>query len=382
MKTVYLDNNATTPCDPEIVAAMLPFLTEDFGNPDSPHVLGRRAAEGVSRAREQVADLLGCDPSRIVFTAGATESNNLVILGLRRSNLGRRGILASAVEHKAVLGPCEFLEENGTPVTRIPVNAGGTLELAALEDAIDDSVQLVSVQAANNETGVVQPVSEIASRARQAGALVHCDAAQALGKIPFPVLELGVDFASFSAHKLYGPKGVGALYTRNSDKANQLSPRSFGGGQEGGLRPGTPSVAAIVGFGEACRVAQERLHGEMRLIAALRDRLERDLVAALPSLRVNGAGVPRLPGTTNVTIPGVPADALLANVPDVCFSNGSACTSGTVSPSHVLLAMGVSREDAECAVRLSVGRQNTVADIEIAVQRITHAAQRLQMTIA
>jgi len=379
-ETIYLDNNSTTPCDPAVVDAMLPFFGSEFGNPSSQHILGRRAADAVERAREQVANLVGCTSSEIIFTGGATESSNLVILGVFLGVGYDRRLLTSTVEHMAILAPCEYVESRGNPVIKAPVNQAGVIDLEFLRHCITPAVALVSVQAANNEVGVVQPVAEVSELAKKIGALFHCDAAQALGKIPFDVRRLGVDFASFSAHKVYGPKGVGALYVR-ADLRNELRPVLFGGGQEGGLRPGTLSVPSIVGFGAACEIAGRVLDEEAARLGFLRDSMERDLLGMIPTAFVNGTGVPRLPGTSSITIPNVPADLMIANLPNVCVSNGSACTSGALSPSHVLLAMGLSRQEAECTLRISLGRQNDEKGVRQAVRLIVEAAARLRREI-
>lgn len=377
MKTIYLDNNATTPCAAEVVDAMLPYLREEYGNPGSPHLMGRRAARAVADAREQIADVLGCGASEVFFTSGATEGNNLVLLGLQPDASKRRGIAVAAVEHKAVLGPCEHMQETGISVTRIPVDRNGLVDLNALEQMLSAEMDVVAVQAANNETGVLQPIEDIAERAHRAGALLHCDGAQALGKVPFSVVESGVDFAAFSGHKVYGPKGIGCLYVRAGLK-NRLAPILYGGGHEAGMRPGTLNVPGIIGFAAAVTLVCRQRHEEMQKVGALRNLMEADLVRRIPGARINGSGAPRLPGTSSVTIPGVPADALLANVPDVCFSSGSACASGAIAPSHVLVAMGISRDEADCTVRLGIGRQNLGEEVRHAVDLIVTAALRLQ----
>lgn len=377
MRPVYLDNNATTPCAAEVIDAMLPYLREEFGNPGSPHLMGRVAAKAVANAREQIASCVGCEPTELFFTSGATESNNLVLLGLSTECQGRRGIAVSSVEHKAVLTPSEHLEESGIPVCRLPVGSDGIVDLDAMSTLVGTGTALVAVQAANNETGILQPISEIVARVNRTGALMHCDAAQILGKVAFSVAETGVDFAAFSAHKVYGPKGIGAVYVR-AGLGGRLRPLAFGGGHEAGIRPGTLNVPGIVGFAVACRIACERITADADRISALRNLIEEELVRRIPGSRVNGADSPRLPGTTSITVPRVPADAMLANVPEVCFSSGAACTSGSVAPSHVLLAMGLSRDDADCTIRLCVGRQNTSSEIQTAIELIASAACRLR----
>jgi cysteine desulfurase len=377
VRAIYLDNNASTRCDPAVVDAMLPFFSSEYGNSGSQHIMGRRAAGAVARAREMVASLAGCSPSEIVFTSGATESCNLAVLGATSEMASRRTIVTSAVEHKAVLGPCELREDHGVKIHKVPVLPSGILSLDMMADAVSDGPFLVSVQAANNEVGVVQPVEEIADIAHSGGALFHCDAAQMLGKLPFDVSKLGIDLASFSAHKLYGPKGIGALYVSNRIRQS-LRPVLAGGGQEAGLRPGTVNVPAVVGFGEACCIALEKLEQEAHRLSGMRDLLETDLLGCIPRASVNSREAPRLPGTTSITLPSIPADLLIANVPTVCFSNGSACTSGTLSPSHVLVSMGLSRDEADCTIRLSVGRWNTVDDVREAASLLGDAVHRLR----
>jgi cysteine desulfurase len=379
-KIIHLDNNSTTPCDPAVIDAMLPFFSSEFGNAGSQHVLGRSAAGAVERARGQVADLIGCAAVEIVFTSGATESCNLVILGLFTGTERQLSIVASAVEHKAVLGPCEHLESHGANVLRIPVGRDGVVDLDGLREMAVPGIGLISVQAANNEVGVLQPLADVAEVARSSGALFHCDAAQALGKVRFDVGDVGIDYASFSAHKVYGPKGIGALFVR-ADVQRELAPVLFGGGQEGRLRPGTLNVPAIVGFGEACRIAQDALNTEAPRIARLRDAMERNLLAQIPGTFLNGGVAPRLPGTCSITIPNVPADIMIANLPNVCISNGSACNSGALSPSHVLLAMGLARDEADCTLRISLGRRNCERDVRVAVRSIVETALRLQREI-
>ena len=378
MKAIYLDNNATTPCANEVIEAMLPFFGHGYGNSESPHLMGRQASKAVALAREHVADLLGCAAADVIFTSGATESNNIVFLGLLAQQTQRRAVAVSAVEHKSVLAPCDYLETAGISIERIPVTPAGTIMLEVLRTAVNSETCLVSVQAANNETGVVQPVQDAAAISHSSGALFHCDASQAVGKIPVSVIDLNADFVSVSAHKLYGPKGCGALYVANAEAGKIVRPLLFGGGQEEGIRPGTLNVPAIVGFGEACRIAAARLKDDIDSISALRHRLEWDILSRVPGARVNGLHARRLPNTTSITIPAISADLLIANVLEVCFSNGSACTSGSLSPSHVLLAMGLSREESQDTIRLSLGRQNTPEEIDEAASLIVKAAHSLR----
>jgi len=380
MDAIYLDYNATTPCDPRVVQAMLPYFSEIYGNPATGlHIQGRKAARAVDEAREQVAALIGCQPGEIIFTGGATESNNLAILGLGRAHRhrGRTRIVTSAVEHKAVLLPCRRLQEEGYELIVLPVDQQGRVSIEAAEVAINDQTLLVSVQAANNEVGTLQPIAEIAEIAHRHGALVHCDAAQAVGKMPVNLATeaWSVDFLSLSAHKMYGPKGVGALFIRNGPRAYAMEPLLYGGGQERGLRSGTTNVPGIVGFGEACRICTAELAEESRRIAGLRDHFEQVLLAAIPGLRINARAADRLPNTSSLTFPNMDADAFLLNLPDVMMGTGSACSSGALEPSHVLLAMGLSRAEAGATARASLGRFTTDDQIERATKRIIEAVE-------
>ena len=356
---IYLDYNATTPCDPRVVEKMSPFFTEWYGNPaNGLHIQGRRSARAVADARDQIAALIVARSGEIFFTAGATESNNLAILGLARAarRSTRRRIVTTAAEHKAVLLPCKKLADDGFEVVILPVDRNGRVDVEAARGAIDTGTLLVSVQAANNEIGTIQPVAEIAALAHEMGAFVHCDAAQAVGKIPVNVDDLGVDLLSVSAHKLYGPKGIGCLYVRGGTRAIALEPLAYGGGQENGLRSGTTNVPGAVGFGEACAIAQAELTDEMARLTALRDTLETALLAEIDGLRINARDADRLPNTSSLTFPGVDADALLLNMPKVMLGTGSACTSGAVEPSHVLTAIGLNRTESSSTIRLSLGR--------------------------
>ena len=377
-ETIYLDYNSTTPCASEVLEAMLPYFSEQCGNSGSPHRMGRTAAAAVEQSRTHVAELIGCSADELVFTSGATESNNMVLLGVSSGPATRRKIVTTAVEHKSVLEPCEHLASQGFEVVRVPVDERGVVDVNAAEQIIDRDTLLVSIQAANNEVGTIQPVAHIAEMARSQGALVHSDWAQAVGKIAVSVQDLGVDFASFSAHKAYGPKGIGALFIRRGDGRSRLSPASYGGGQEGGLRPGTHNVPAIVGFGEACRLAKDLLQDEAARLARYRDSFERNVLACLDGVRVNGSVDSRLPGTTSLCIADVPADALVANLPWVCISEGSACTSGALGASHVLLAMGLSRKEAESTIRVAVGRYTVAEEMISAADHVKKAVARLR----
>lgn len=378
-KSIYLDYNATTPCDPRVVEAMLPYFSEVYGNPaNGLHALGRRAARAVETAREQVAALIGARAGEIVFTSGATESNHLAILGTAEyAPAYRRKIITCAVEHKAVLAPCKRLSERGFEVVVLPVDENGLVRLSDLEQAMDDRTFLVTIQAANNEVGTLQPIAEIAELAHGYGALVHTDAAQAVGKIPCDVSDWGVDLLSLSAHKLYGPKGIGALYVRGGARAIPIRPLLEGGGQEFGLRAGTSNVPAIVGFGEACRVLGTELLEEAARVARFRNGFEQRLLGELPDLKINARNAPRLPNTSSLTFPGLDADALLLNLPNIMMGIGAACSSGALEPSHVLLAIGLSRSEASSTVRVSLGRFTTREEIGSAARELVQAAKHL-----
>ncbi len=370
---IYLDYNATTPCDPRVVEKMRPYFNEVYGNPaNSLHRQGRLAAKAVDDAREEVANLISANRKEIFFTSGATESDNLAIFGIAKleQNQGRRRIVTCLVEHKAVLLPCKKLAEIGFEVIFLPVDSGGRVRVEDAEAAINENTLLVTIQGANNEIGALQPIAEIGALAHKCGTWMHCDAAQAVGKILVNVDDLGVDLLSMSAHKLYGPKGIGALYVRGGTKRIPIEPLQLGGGQESGLRPGTLNVPAIVGFGEACRIAKEMVNDEAVRIAGLRDQLEHILTANISTLQINGNRGQRLPNTSSLTFPGVDADALLLNLPDVMMGTGSACTSGAIEPSHVLQAIGLSREDASSTVRASLGRFTEYQQIITATSEI------------
>ena len=378
---IYLDYNATTPCDPRVVQAMLPYFTQIYGNPASGlHAQGRLAARAVADSREAIAEFIGAHPKEIIFTAGATESNNLAIFGVAYgdSSSRRRRIVTSAVEHKAVLAPCERLRAEGYEVVLLPVDDQGVVDLAVAAHVIDRTTLLVSVQAANNETGALQPIAQLADLAHDQGAIFHCDAAQALGKVPLEVNASGVDLLSASSHKLCGPKGIGLLYVRRPLPGLAVQPLILGGGQESGLRAGTMNVPAIVGFGEACRICQSEGIQERARIEMLRDRLEDGLLSRIGALAVQSRKALRLPNTSSLTFPGIDADALLLNLPNVMMGIGSACSSGAIEPSHVLSAMGVSRADAFSTVRASLGRFTTENEIRAATDAIVAAWQELR----
>ena len=359
---IYLDNQATTQCDPRVVAAMLPFFTERFGNAHSAeHAMGNDAERAVEQARAQLAALIGAEAREVVFTSGATEANNLAIKGAARyaasQGSDRRRVVTVMTEHKCVLESAADLRAEGFDPVFLPVQRDGRVDPAALRAALAMPTVLVSIMAANNETGVLQDLPALAAIAHEAGALFHTDAAQALGKVAFDVA--GIDLASFSAHKMYGPKGVGALYVRRRPRA-RLAPLFSGGGQERGLRSGTLPVPLIVGFGEACRIAGEDIAGEAVRLAALRDRL----LAALPGVRMNGSVTHRLPGNLNVTFPDRDALEIMRAAPEICVSTGSACSSAEVAPSYVLTAMGLSPAEAARTLRIGLGRFTSADELD------------------
>ena len=373
MRRVYLDHHATTPLDPRVLEAMMPYLTTKFGNAASrSHSFGWEAEKAVEEARKKVAALIGADPREIVFTSGATESDNLAIKGTAEAYAGRGDHIITAVtEHKAVLDTCRALEKRGLQVTYLPVQRDGLIELDALAEAITPRTILVSVMHANNEIGTIQPVAEIGRLCAEHGIPFHTDAAQRPGQA-----SEGIALMSLSAHKMYGPKGVGALYVRRKPRV-ELAAQMDGGGHERGLRSGTLNVPAIVGFGEACAIAAREMAAESARMAALRDRLQVRLLA-IPGAVVNGSCVHRLPNNLNVSFPGVDSESLLMALPDVAISSGSACSSATLAPSHVLRAIGLPEDATHAAVRFGLGRFTTEDEVDYAAERVTQAVTRLR----
>jgi cysteine desulfurase len=369
---IYLDHNATTPVHPDVVEAMLPYLREHFGNLSSGHVYGQQARRAVDRAREQVAATLGSLPDEVVFTSGVTEANNLALHGTVAAT-ERRRIVTSAVEHPATETPCAYLEHHRFEVTRVPVDGHGQVPADDVGRAVRDDTAIVTVILAQNETGTLMPLRAISDAVRDRGIVLHTDAAQAVGKVSTRVDDLGVDLLSVAGHKLYAPKGIGALYVRRGTK---LAPFVLGAGQEHGRRPGTENVPHIVGLGQACELALRDLETESMRQRQLRDRLWDGLQAAIPGLRLNGHPSERLPNTLNVSFPGAHGSAVLAAAPTIAASTGSACHDGGEA-SPVLLAMGVEPKTALGAVRFSVGRSTTLAQIETAVRALATAYQRV-----
>lgn len=384
-RPIYLDNHSTTPVDPRVLEAMLPFFRDEFGNAGSiNHVYGHWARDAVEASRETIAAAIGAAPREIVFTSGATESNNLALRGAcERDVRGKKRLVSVVTEHKAVLDPLERLSRRGYEVTLLPVaRAGrddaGRIDLSQLEGALRDDTLLVSVMLANNEIGVVQPIGEIGKLCRARGILFHCDATQAVGKMPVDVAGLHVDLMSFSAHKLYGPKGAGALYVRRGVK---LAPLLDGGGQEQGLRSGTLNVPGIVGFGSAVGLAIGEMDGESRRLGDLRDRLFEGLRTAIPDVVLHGPALRaelRLAGNLNVGFPGVDGDALLTGLSGLAVSSGSACTTANPEPSHVLRALGVPSALSRASLRFGLGRFNTAEEMPRAVEIVAAAVRRLK----
>lgn len=373
---LYLDHNATTPIDPAVRAAMLPWLENEFGNPSSVYSLGRRAAAALATAREQVAALVGAQPQEIVFNSCGTEATNTAILSALAIDPDRRHIITSTVEHSATIKLCEHLATRGYEITWLPVDKEGRLDPAKLEAAITSDTAIVSLLWANNETGVLFPVEEIAAITARKKVPLHLDAVQAAGKVPINLEELGVQYVSLSAHKLYAPKGVGALYVNRRARYTPL----LRGSQEESKRGGTQNVASIVAFGKAAELAQAHLLTAAERIAKLRDRFEQTLMATIGGVRRNGTDEPRLPNTSNLTFSGIEAETalLLFDKEGLCCSAGSACSSGSINPSHVLTAMGVTRDEARASLRFSFGRTTTEADIDRALEIITRIVTKLR----
>ena len=377
---IYMDHHATTPVDPRAVEAMTPFFTDRFGNAASRHhTFGWVARDAVESARRQVADLIGCDSRELYFTSGATESNNLAIKGaIDAQTSGTPHVVTMATEHRAVLDPCRRLETRGVRVTYLTPRPDGRLDLAALERALTPDTVLVSVMTANNEIGVLQPLAEVSRLTCARGVLLHTDAAQAVGQIPFSVSDLGVDLASISAHKIYGPKGAGALYLRRRRPRVPLRPLLDGGGHERGLRSGTLNVPGIVGFGRAAQICREELPTEFPRVEALRDRLRTGFEARLDGLQVNGSLEHRLPNNLNLSFDRVEGETLLIGIDDVAISSGAACTSANPEPSHVLRAIGVPDTLARASIRFGLGRSNTEAEVDYVVEKVSSLVTRLR----
>jgi cysteine desulfurase len=378
MNRVYLDFNATTPVEPAVLDAMLPYFSADFANAASIHTPGQRARAAVETAREQVAALIGARPQEIVFTSGGTESDNHAIFGIVEAALGHeKHVVTSAVEHEAVLNACQALEKRGIRVTYLPVDGEGQIDLDKLQHALRRETVLITIMHANNELGTVQPLEEIGRIAAEADVYFHTDAVQSAGKVPIDVNVLQADLLSISGHKLYAPKGIGALYIRGGTRLRQLL---YGGHHQRGFRPGTENVASIVGLGKAAEIARHSLANDARRVGILRDKLQQGLIERVPHSRVNAAAAPRTPNTTNLVFPGVEGEALLIalDLKGLACSTGAACSSGAVEPSHVLTAIGLPPEEARASLRFSLGRHTTNEDIVFALQVVPAAVEQLR----
>ena len=377
---IYLDNNATTPLDPRVLEAMMPYLTSEFGNAASrSHAFGWKAEEAVDIGREQIASLIGANEKEIVFTSGATESNNLAIKGVADFYKDKGDhLITCRTEHKAVLDTCKRLEREGFRVTYLDVDKQGRVSVDEIRAAITEKTILVSIMFANNEIGTVQPIAEIGALCREKGVLFHCDAVQGIGKIPFNVEEMKVDLASITAHKIYGPKGIGALYVRRKPTRVRIVPLIDGGGHERGMRSGTLNVPGIVGFGKAAAICQAEMAGEALRTERLRKKLQDYLFAHLDHLELNGHPEHRLPGNLNVSFAFVEGEALMMAIKEAAVSSGSACTSASLEPSYVLRACGVSEDLAHTSIRFGLGRFNTSEEVDYVTNRVIEVVQRLR----
>ncbi|HVO62053.1 MAG TPA: IscS subfamily cysteine desulfurase [Terriglobales bacterium] len=377
---IYMDNQATTPVDPRVLEEMLPYFTEKFGNAASRnHSFGWAAEEAVETARRRVAKLIGATPKEIIFTSGATESDNLAVKGVAESCRDKGNHIITAVtEHRAVLDTCQHLEKQDYHVTYLPVHKDGLIDLDMFAGALDDSAILVSIMAANNEIGVIQPIEEIGKLCRERGVLFHSDATQAVGKMPVDVNKLSIDLMSISAHKMYGPKGVGALYVRGQNPRVKLAPLIDGGGHERGMRSGTLNVPGIVGLGRACAIASEVMPQEACHLAGMRNRLKDKILDRVNEVWVNGSMEKRLPGNLNLTFAGVEGESLMMGINEIAVSSGSACTSNAIEPSHVLKALGISDDLAHSSIRFGIGRFNIDAEIDYVAERVCETVERLR----
>lgn len=379
-KPIYFDNHATTPVDPRVLEAMLPYFTEHFGNAASRnHAYGWAAEDAVEKSRKQIASLIGANSKEIVFTSGATESNNLAIKGVAEMYAEKGNhIITAATEHKAVLDTCKHLEKKGCRVTYLPLKGDGLVDLDMLRDAITDKTILISIMYANNEIGVLQPIKEIGKIAKERGVLFHSDAVQAVGKVPVNVIEDSIDLLSITGHKLYGPKGVGALYVRRKGPRVQLTAQMDGGGHERGMRSGTLNVPGIVGLGAACEIAQKEMAEESARLRALRDKLRATLESNLEEVYINGSMEHRLPNNLNMSFAYVEGESLLMGINDIAVSSGSACTSATLEPSYVLKALGLGDDLAHTSIRFGLGRFNTEEEVDYVAKKMIDVVNKLR----
>jgi len=378
-RQIYMDYQSTTPCDPRVVEKMLPYFTEIFGNPHSiSHVHGWAAEQAVENSRAQIATLIGADPRDIIFTSGATEANNLAIKGVAEFHKGQKNhIITCMTEHKCVLDSCRYLEKHGFDVTYLPVDKNGLISLDTLATSITDQTMLVSIMAVNNEIGVIQPIKEIGKICRERGVYFHTDAAQALGKIPLNVDEMNIDLMSLSAHKVYGPKGIGALYVRRKPRI-RLNPLIHGGGQERGMRSGTLPTPLCVGFGEACRIAGAEMEEEATRLKTLQEKLYSVITSRISDVYLNGDLEKRIPGNMNLSFAYVEGEGLMGDLTGLSLSSGSACTSASLEPSYVLRAIGVSEDLAHTSLRFGIGRFTTEEEIDYTIERVIGAVERLR----
>jgi len=377
---IYMDNNSTTRVDPRVVEAMLPYFTEKFGNAASrSHPFGWEAEAAVEEARDQIAALIGASGKEIIFTSGATESNNLAIKGVA-AMYKKKGnhIITQATEHKAVLDTCKRLERDGFQVTYLPVDKVGQVHAEQIREAMTPKTVLVSIMAANNEIGSLQPIQAIGKLCKEKSVLFHTDAVQAVGKIPVDVEDMGIDLLSLTAHKIYGPKGIGALYVRKRDPRVRLEPQIDGGGHERGMRSGTLPVPSIVALGEACAIARREMDAESQRTFRLRERLRKGIMDRLPETYLNGHPTDRLPGNANISFAYVEGEGLMMGIKDVAVSSGSACTSASLEPSYVLRALGVGDELAHSSIRFGIGRFNTEAEVDYVIDHVVNEVNRLR----
>jgi cysteine desulfurase len=377
---IYLDNHSTSPCDPKVLETMLPYFTEKFGNAASRnHTFGWEAEEAVEVARKQIADLIHADAKEIIFTSGATESDNLALQGVVEMYREKGDhIITSSTEHRAVIDTAKYLEKKGIKVTFLPVEKTGMVSPDAVRNAITDKTILISIMMANNEIGTINPVAAIGKVAKEKGILFHCDATQGVGKIPVNVQEMGIDLMSFTAHKIYGPKGVGALYVRRKAPRVRLEAMMYGGGHERGMRSGTLPVPLIVGFGKACELCQQEMATESVRMAKMRDRLQEGIMNGMDEVYLNGHPTERLPNNLNISFAYVEGEALLMGVKEIALSSGSACTSATLEPSYVLRALGVGSDLAHSSIRFGLGRFNTDEEVEYTIDRMIKAVTHLR----
>lgn len=377
---IFMDNHSTTPMDPRVLEAMLPYFVEKFGNAASRnHAFGWEAEKAVDQAREQIAHLIHCDPKEIIFTSGATESDNLALKGVAEMYREKGNhIITVVTEHKAVLDSCKRLEKMGYEVTYLPVKADGMVDLNLLKAAITEKTILISVMMANNEIGVIQPVAEIGKIAKERGVIFHCDATQGVGKIPVDVQAMGIDVMAFSAHKMYGPKGIGALYVRKKNPRVRIAPIIDGGGHERGMRSGTLNVPGIVGFGKACELSDKEMVEESARLTQLRERLRQGILKGLDEVYLNGDPIQRLPGNLNMSFAYVEGESLLMGLKEIALSSGSACTTATLEPSYVLRSLGVGSDLAHSSLRFGLGRFNTEEEVDYVVQRVVETVRRLR----